>query len=169
MGDNLEKIIYCRSCDQKLKQQELQRRIDEGMERRRKSFKSSAWITALILTVFFIIACSVNATIGEIIIGSIICLMFFPFISCLYLDNNCIIFIFAVLGLKVIKLPAIIFAFSLDGFIGFIVLKLIFAVISAIIAFFTTLFALAVCLVLSVFVYPFALRKNKLHPEITSI
>lgn len=84
----------------------------------------------------------------------------FTFISNLILDNNFIPEMWLTISSFGIKLPGIIFEFSLDGFILLVVLKLIFWLIGALFSLGCGIFATLLSLVLSPFVYPFALSKN---------
>lgn len=59
-----------------------------------------------------------------------------------------------------VKLPGVIFEFSIDGFIFLIAIKIIFFIFGMLLAIVTAILATIVCAVLSVVVYPFALIRN---------
>ena len=59
-----------------------------------------------------------------------------------------------------VKLPGIIFEFSLDGFAFLIAMKVIFWILGMVLAILSISLATVIAMVLSIFVYPFALRRN---------
>lgn len=59
-----------------------------------------------------------------------------------------------------VKLPGIIFEFSIDGFIFLIAMKILFFILGIALALLAAIFATFLAMALSIFVYPFALRKN---------
>ena len=59
-----------------------------------------------------------------------------------------------------VKLPGIIFEFSFDGLIFLIAMKILFFILGIILALLAATFASLLAMALSIFVYPFALRKN---------
>lgn len=59
-----------------------------------------------------------------------------------------------------VKLPGIIFEFSIDGFIFLILMKILFFILGIMLALLAASFATIIAMILSVFVYPFALKKN---------
>ena len=64
-----------------------------------------------------------------------------------------------------IKLPGLIFSLDLDGIIWFITVKLAFWILGFIFSVVCFFLAIGVGLVVSVFVYPFAIHKNFVSPE----
>ena len=59
-----------------------------------------------------------------------------------------------------VKLPGIIFEFSIDGFVFLIAMKVLFFILGAILAIISVVFATVLALAVSIFVYPFALARN---------
>ncbi len=59
-----------------------------------------------------------------------------------------------------IKLPGIIFEASFDGLIFLIVMKIFLFVLAMVCVIFTIIAATIIAAILSIFVYPYALRKN---------
>ena len=96
-------------------------------------------------------------------------LLFFPFLSCLYLQNNFIGDVVEEVSSWSIRFPGLIFTLDLDGIVWFITVKLIFGVISFLLGIACFILAIALGWVLSLFVYPFAIVKNIKHPELTEI
>ena len=123
------------------------------MSRRNKSF---VWggVTATALVVLGI------AT-GNILPMIIIALTGFTLVSCLILGNNFVGDMIAeIFSWGFVRFPGLIFTLDLDGIIWLITVKLLFWVLGLLIAIFFGILAIALGLLLSVFVYPFALVKN---------
>ena len=91
----------------------------------------------------------------------------FTFIGCLFLRNNFIEDLFISIASWSIHFPGILFSFDIGGFIFLIVAKIAFWIIGWIISIAALIFALIVCLTLSLFVYPYAIVKNIRYPELT--
>ena len=68
-----------------------------------------------------------------------------------------------------VKFPGLIFSLDLDGIIWLITVKLAFWIIGFIIGAVFLFGGVALGLVLSVIVYPFALQKNFESPELTEL
>ena len=123
------------------------------MSRRIKSF---IWggVTAAALIVLGI------AT-GNILPMIIIAITGFTLVSCLILGNNFIGEMIAeIFSWGFVRFPGLIFTLDLDGIIWLITVKLLFWVIGFLLATLFGILAIALGLLLSVFVYPFALVKN---------
>ena len=130
------------------------------MSRRNKSF---VWggVTATALVVLGI------AT-GNILPMIIIALTGFTLVSCLILGNNFVGDMIAeIFSWGFVRFPGLIFTLDLDGIIWLITVKLLFWVLGLLIAIFFGILAIALGLLLSVFVYPFALVKNIRNGEET--
>ena len=130
------------------------------MSRRNKSF---VWggVTATALVVLGI------AT-GNILPMIIIAPTGFTLVSCLILDNNFIgEMISEIFSWGFVRFPGLIFTLDLDGIIWLITVKLLFWVLGLLIAILFGILAIALGLLLSVFVYPFALVKNIRNGEET--
>ena len=130
------------------------------MSRRNKSF---VWggVTATALVVLGI------AT-GNILPMIIIAATGFTLVSCLILGNNFIGEMIAeIFSWGFVKFPGLIFTLDLDGIIWLITVKLLFWVLGLLIAILFGILAIALGLLLSVFVYPFALVKNIRNGEET--
>ena len=130
------------------------------MSRRNKSF---VWggVTATALVVLGI------AT-GNILTMIIIAATGFTLVSCLILGNNFIGEMIAeIFSWGFVRFPGLIFTLDLDGIIWLITVKLLFWVLGLLIAILFGILAIALGLLLSVFVYPFALVKNIRNGEET--
>lgn len=167
IGNTLEKKILCRDCDKKIKEDKLRYDINHGINQRRKSFIWGGIFSGLITLVSFLITYSTGDSAKDIILATLCGATFFPFLSCLYLQNNFVVDVFASIASWSIRFPGLIFTLDWDGISWLIAMKILFAIISAVISVLCFLLALSVSLWLSLVVYPFALVKSIRHPELT--
>ena len=85
----------------------------------------------------------------------------FTLTSCLILDNNFIgDMVLEVFSWGFVRMPGLIFTLDLDGIIWMLTVKLLFWILGIILAILCGILAIALGLILSLFVYPFALIKN---------
>ena len=96
----------------------------------------------------------------------VLALAAFTLVSCLILKNNFIgDMILEIFSWGFVRFPGLIFTLDLDGIIWLITVKLIFWLLGLLLAILAGLLAIALGLILSVFVYPFALVKNIRNTE----
>lgn len=165
-GDNSETQVICRSCDEKNKKQEHESNVRFGIDQRRKSFVWGGIFTALILIAAIIGAVSLKLDTGKFIGTCVVAVLFFPFLSCLYLKNNFIQDMFETIASWSIKFPGLIYTLDLDGIIWLLTVKLAFWILGILVSIACFILAIVLSLALSVFVYPFALVKSFRHPEL---
>ncbi len=85
----------------------------------------------------------------------------YTLISCLILDNNFVgDMVLEVFSWGFVKMPGLIFSLDLDGIIWLLTVKLIFWILGFILAALCGILAIGLGLVVSLFVYPFAIIKN---------
>ena len=90
----------------------------------------------------------------------------FTFVSCLILRNNFVGgAVLEMLTWGFVRLPVLIFTLDIGGCLWFIVTKIILWILGFLLAVAGAVLALALGMILSVFVYPFALVKNIRRPE----
>ena len=158
----------CMSCDARLKEQKRKAAIAYGLKCRERSFVWSGVITGAILILALVVTSSLNLHIGIILGSAFGALLFFPFLSCLYLKNNFVEDMFlAVASFGFVRFPGLIFSLDLEGIIWLLTVKLLFWILGFVIAIAAFLLAVVLGLVMGVFVYPYALRKNLQHPELS--
>lgn len=93
----------------------------------------------------------------------------FALIFTAILDNNFIGGMFgSIVGFSV-RMPGLIFSLDLDGIIWFLTVKLVLFILGIIGTILLAGLAIVVCGALSMFVFPFALRKSFTHPEETGL
>lgn len=160
--------VICKSCDDKNKKIAFEEAVDRGLKRRKRSFVWGGIFTGLImLVVFLVLAFVLEQSTAIVAISTAGSLLFFPFLSCLFLDNNFVgDMVGEICSWGFVTLPGIIFDLSLDGIIWLLTVKLVFWILGFILASACTILAVAVGLIVSLFVYPYAIRKNFNHPEL---
>jgi len=128
-----------------------------------KRIHSFVWGTLAALSAigFGIYSCADSGDFSSIWVDVIIALMLFSFVSCLILNNNFIgEMMLGILSWGFVKMPGVIFTLDLDGLIWLLTVKLLFWVLGFILAIICGILAVIVGLVVSVFVYPFALYRS---------
>ena len=91
----------------------------------------------------------------------------YTLVSCLILDNNFVgEMIVTVLGWGFVKFPGLIFTLDLDGILWLLTVKLLFWILGLLLACAFGLLAIALGLVMSVFVYPYAIVMGYREKEI---
>lgn len=168
-------IAICKACHQKIltemynkKNAEIKETYENAKNQRRKSFVWGGVISAIVLLIAIIVVSKVDLLAWAKAITIVGAVLVFPFVSCLFLKNNVVEDIMVtVVSWGFVKFPGIIFGLSLDGFIFFIAVKILFWVIGILIGCLFTVLAFAVGLIVSIFVYPFALYWSYKRPEKT--
>ena len=95
------------------------------------------------------------ATWGGIGVGA------YTLISCLILDNNFVgEMLTEIFSWGFVRMPGLIFTLDLDGIIWLLTVKLLFWILGIILAILCGILAITLGLVVSIFVYPFALYKD---------
>ena len=139
------------------------------MQKRTHSF---IWggISALVFISLGISTFVNTSDIVNLVLWAVIGVMSFTFISCLILGNNFIgEMVLDILSWGFVKTPGLIFTLDLDGIIWLLTVKLLFWILGFILAALCGILAIVLGLVVSVFVYPFALYKNIKHGETDNI
>ena len=113
--------------------------------------------------VFFIVMGIMGASenTGTLIGCLVLAVLSFAFISCLILDNNFVLdMVGGVFSWGFVQMPGLMFTLDLDGIIWLLTVKLIFWILGIVLAILCGLLALTLGLIVSPFVYPFAIIKN---------
>ena len=154
--EGVQKVL-CRNCDTKIRKQNHQKQVAEGINRRTKSFVWGGIFSVLIAVALLLITSDwVCFAVG---------IFFFPFISCLYLGNTFIADMVTAVASWSIRMPGLIFTLDLDGIIWFLTVKLILWLLGALISILCLMLAVVLGYVISIIVYPFAIVKSYRHPE----
>ena len=163
--ENRERI-YCKECNELIMLQdeqiekEKEQKFKAGLKRRR--IHSFIWpsilaIILLILAINFLIE-------GDFINGIayiVSTILGYTFLATLILDNTFITDLWIdVASWGFVKMPGIIFTFSFNGIVFLILMKIFLFLLGILLAILSIILATALAMVLSLFAYPFALRKN---------
>ncbi len=160
------KVVYCKECDETEKALKKMSVANDNKKARIKSYIWGAIITAVVMAIALGTTITLNLDVGIIVGSAFASLLVFPFVSCLFLDNNFIAeVVMWIIEFGFVTFPGIIFTFDLDGFIFLIAMKILFAILSAIFVCTALFVAGAVGIVLSLFVYPFSMYNSFRHPE----
>ena len=165
-----ETKVLCKDCDAKNKEKAHSNNVSYGLAQRKKSFIWSGIISGTLLTIFIICAITGGWDFGMTAFYVGVSIAAFTFSSCLFLKNNFIEDIVITVGSwGYVRFPGLIYTLDLDGIIWLLTVKLAFWIIGLLLA--TAFFILSVIvgLVVSLFVYPFALAKNIRCPEQTDL
>lgn len=159
-----DSVVWCKSCETNRITKERNARIDKSIKRRVKSFIISPILAGLWL---WIAISGGGFTDFETAMLSIFgTISIFTFTSCCLLANNFIgEMTLTIMSWGFVKMPGLIFTLDLDGCLWFLTVKLGLFLLGMAIFLAFALFALILGLILSVFVYPFAIVKNYRRPD----
>ncbi|MBP5308354.1 MAG: helix-turn-helix transcriptional regulator [Clostridia bacterium] len=162
------KRTICRNCDNRNKKEAYERAVAHGVRQRKLSFIWGGIITVLVAALALIITVSLDLGAGISVGASFGSLLVFPFVSCLFLQNNFIMeMVESVASWGFVRFPGLIFSLDLEGIIWLLTVKLALWILGGIIAIAFLILAVVLGIVLGLFVYPFALSKNIKHPELS--
>lgn len=120
--------------------------------------------SGLVALVVFIIGLSISISSKDytfLIPFGVVSVLSFTLVSCLILNNN---FVGEMMGnifeWSFVEFPGLIFTLDLDGIIWLLTVKLLFWIIGIILALICGILAVVIGLVISLFVYPFAIRRS---------
>lgn len=157
--------VHCKSCEEKRIQGHQNYRKSTGIRKRRKSFIVSSIIAAIFL--IFAISFLFDKDFEMFGVMSVVAILSFTYTSCWLLKNNFIEDMTEeIISWSFVRMPGVIFSLDLDGIIWLITVKVALWLLGIFIGLFFCVFAISLGLFLSIFVYPFALRKNIKHPEL---
>ena len=130
------------------------------MKKRTHSF---IW-SGIALVLWVVIGLCVSAKVEDfsnIAVYIVLGILSYTLVSCLILDNNFIgDMIASIFEWGFVNMPGLIFTLDLDGIIWFLTVKLLFWILGILLAIVCGILAIAVGLVVSLFVYPFALYNS---------
>ncbi len=162
--------VLCAECDERriaeekeAKERNVRERDKEKADRLRKR-RIHSFVWPSLCTLVFWIFGIVSFTKGETSTGRrllVTGLLAYTFIATMILCNTFIPELWVeITSWGFVKLPGIIFEFSLDGCLFLIGMKILFFILGISLALSAGAFATVVAMILSPFVYPFALGKN---------
>lgn len=158
--------VLCSDCneirllEEKRKAKQREREINATFKKQRiHSFIWPSIIAVLFIAVAIYCFTNIDAQSGALFLG--ISVFAYCFAATMILNNTFITDLWLeVSSWGFVKLPGIIFEFSLDGIVFLIAMKILFYIIGIAIGLIAAAFATVLAMALSIFVYPFALIKN---------
>ena len=130
------------------------------MQRRTHSFIWSG-IVGLILLIIGIATSVSSSDYSNLAVWGMLGVLSFTLISCLILNNNFVgEMILEIFSWGFVKMPGLIFTLDLDGIIWLLTVKLLFWILGLLLAVLCGILAIALGLVVSAFVYPYAIYKD---------
>ena len=132
--------------------------------------RSFIWggITATVFFIIGIISWISSSNAANFGTFSLLAITGFTLVSCLVLDNNFVGDMIAeIFSWGFVRMPGVIFTLDLDGIIWLLTVKLLFWILGLALAAAAGLLAIVLGLIVSIFVYPFALGKNIREPNYT--
>ena len=161
-----EQITLCDECyKNKLQEEKRQKELkelakkEEFKRKRKKSFilGTIVGVIFLILSIISFVQNNSVSGISFIVLGA----LGYLFTATVTLNNTFIPDLWLeIASFGFIKLPGIIFEASLDGLVFLIVMKIFLFVLAMVCVIFTIIAATIIAAILSIFIYPYALRKN---------
>ena len=128
-----------------------------------KRIHSFIWggLAAVLCIVIGIVTCAKASNYSNLILWILCGIASFTLISCLILNNNFVgDMLLEIFSWGFVKMPGLIFTLDLDGIIWLLTVKLLFWILGIILAILCGMLAIGLGLLVSLVVYPFALRKN---------
>lgn len=157
--------VICRSCRDRREARKRALRQQEGLRHRSHSFVLGglAAIAVLIIGIIVSVEAKSAGSIVAFIVGAVAA---FTLVSCCILRNNFIgEMVLTIFSWGFVRFPSLIFELDLDGIVWLLTVKLVFWVIGILLACAFGALAIALGGVMSLFVYPHAIRQNLAHPE----
>ena len=130
------------------------------MTRRIHSFVWSGLVALAAIIIGIVQYTKANDT-TSLIVWIAVGVLAFTLISCLILNNNFVgEMILEIFSWGFVRMPGLIFTLDLDGIIWLLTVKLLFWILGFALAAICGILAIALGLVVSLFVYPFAIAKS---------
>ncbi|MDY6368089.1 MAG: helix-turn-helix domain-containing protein, partial [Clostridia bacterium] len=130
-GRSYETKIICKSCNDANVKRAHDQAVAHGELQRKRSFLWGGLATALIVAIALGIAFASSWDVVKIVAATVVAVLFFPFLSCLFLQNNFIGDLFEWITTWSIKMPGLIFTLDLDGIIWLLSVKLLLWILGA--------------------------------------
>ena len=166
-GRTSEKYVICSDCNKANKKKAYDRAFNYSADCRKRSYIWSS-IIATVALVLSIIALASGVGTGAGVTLIVASVLLFPFLSCLFLKNNFVgEMVESISSWGFVTFPGLIVELSLDGIIWLLTVKLLFWILGLILAAAATILGVMLGLIVSPFVYPFALRKSFIDPQAT--
>lgn len=153
--------VVCKKCHDKREKRDYEQMMENAHNTRTHAYIWPSLLAAVILIIGLIVSITklddkyTGMGIGLTIAAAV---MAYTFLACKILDNNCVD---DIVQWGYVTFPGIIFDLDIDGIIWAISVKILFAVLGAVLVAAATVFAAFI----SIFVYPYAIIHAYRHPE----
>ena len=118
-------------------------------------------LSALVFLVIGLATSVVSSDYTNLAFWGVLGILAFTLLSCLILDNNFVgEMIGTVFSWGFVRMPGVIFELDLDGIIWLLTVKLFFWILGIVLAILCGILAIVLGLIVSAFVYPFALYED---------
>ncbi|MDD4154069.1 MAG: helix-turn-helix domain-containing protein [Bacilli bacterium] len=166
--------IYCSSCNDK---RLVEKAAEQAERAKSQRVKGLGWGIAggvITLTISLILAITSALPTGMMAVDILLSLVstyaIFSLIFCSFAKNNFVGDWFVeIASWGFVRMPGIIFGLDLDGIIWLLTVKLFLFLLGLFLAIASFVLAIAICGLLSMFVFPFAIRWSYKNPEKTEI
>lgn len=167
-GGRTGQSFVCEECEQKEKEF-----AESEQLRKNKKFRILGWVFGIIVAVAVLVYFTISAFNGtaenpliHILIGLGVSYAALAFIYCMFANNTFIPELwFNVSEWGFVKFPGLIFSLDLDGIIWLITVKVLFFILGILLVIGAVVLATALCMVLAVFTFPFAVYRSYHKPE----
>ena len=156
--------VSCKKCHDEVIERNRQYRIRKSEKRRTLSF----WLGSLGTVAALVITAAIGAfsSVPGAFFSILLSISMFTMISCCLFANNFVgEMVVEIFSWGFVRMPGIIFSLDLGGCLFLIVVKILFTLLAVSIMVFFGLLAIVLGGIVSLFVYPYALKKNIQRPE----
>ncbi len=168
-----EIVTLCEDCYQKQLQEEASKlkaqkeeELNSLKKRRKWAYAMGGLAGILFLVICIIVTIKLNLNVPIIIVSSIVSAYTgFAFIYCMIWETYVQDVFLTIANFGFVKMPGIIFSLSIEGFIGLILVKILFAIITFVLAVCAIALAAVISAVLAFFSFPFYNGKIKLKED----
>jgi transcriptional regulator with XRE-family HTH domain len=172
-GRNRQDFYLCKDCEEKRQTTIKQNILNSAVKGRKRGFIWGGIIASINLLLFIVASTAETTGLNVFLMllgGTVVSYMLFSLIFCIFVKNNFIGDMWLeVASWGFVHMPGVIFSLDFDGLVLLILVKIFFFLITMLLV--LSAFALSTILAgsLSIFVFPYALKKSLKHPELTTI
>lgn len=165
----VKQTILCNECNEIRLQEEKENAEKERQKKlaHLKKQRIHSFIWPSICASIFIALSIISFIKGDVTLGKVallVSLLTYTFVATMILNNTFITEIwFDISSWGFVKFPSVIFQLSFDGIAFLIAVKILFFILGMLLSLSAIIFSTVISMILSVFVYPFALMENGKH------
>lgn len=162
----VRQVILCKECNEKrLENEKIEKEKERKLQEKKlknKRIHSFIWpsiLAALLLVISIIQFVKGNSGAGTFLL--ILALFTYPFLATMILNNTFVSDVWLEVSTwGFVKMPGVIFTFDFGGIVFLITVKLFLFLLGLALALGSFALATVIAMILSIFVYPYALNKN---------